>query len=438
MQLSRENLGLEFKRANFYEKCILSLLLSLPFLFLIERTPADFGVSMIVILFLANSINGRIFTWDFPIWIKLCLVYSFSLAILGIFSEKPSHAIIESLIWLRFPLFCAAAVSLFTRFPNFLRMQLLLTAFGSIIMCLILFAELTYNFETWSNVGAFGGRLTWPYGDAVSGNYLAKFCLCILVLASTNYGVELRKKSSGSSFFPSFSHLHGVYLLFVFIFIVLTGERMNTIVLTSACGIAFFLTCLDRPKILLCVGTVLILVFATLVIIQPVIFFKFIYNFGFQVLNFSSTGYWHLWATGIDGFLSNKTLGLGTGNFRHLCEDIVVVVTPLQRCDNHPHNFLIQSFSEGGILGGLLYMSVITSIFLHVYKFKRESDYHKTIWIIPVILFFPFRTNSDLFGQWNNLMLWYSIAQALAISRLPGTLVSDLFRRGTDAYNKQV
>lgn len=407
---------------------MLVIMLSLPLLFLLERTPADAGVSIIVILCLINSFKNSEFKWLSPHWMQLCFIFSVSLALLALFSQKPAHAFVESLIWLRFPLFCAAASNLFRKYPEMLKMQVLLTSICALIMCLILSAELLYNFSTWSYIGAHGGRLTWPYGDAVSGNYFAKFCLCTLVLFTVNYGLELTGKNNREGDFTTKMHIQGAFILTVFLFMILTGERMNSIVLTSVCGAAFFLTCFDKPKILVTAVTLLAVIFGALIAIQPVIFFKFIINFMAQVYNFPSTGYWHLWATGIDGFLGNKLLGLGTSNFRHLCQSIEVVLSPIQRCDNHPHNFLIQSFAEGGLFGGFLYTAVITSIILTLYKSRQESGYHKVLWLIPFILFFPLRTNADLFGQWNNLMLWYSIAQALAISQQPKIVISDLFR----------
>ena len=53
--------------------------------------------------------------------------------------------------------------------------MLLSIGLGMVAMCVILAAEILI-------VGANQGRLSWPYGDLVPGNYLAKACLPAFVV----------------------------------------------------------------------------------------------------------------------------------------------------------------------------------------------------------------------------------------------------------------
>ena len=82
----------------------------------------------------------------------------------------PAYSIGETVAWFRFPLFAMATVFWLGRDNRLLYMMILSTGVGMVVMCGILTAEVLI-------VGPQYGRLSWPYGDLVPGNYLAKVSL---------------------------------------------------------------------------------------------------------------------------------------------------------------------------------------------------------------------------------------------------------------------
>ena len=72
--------------------------------------------------------------------------------------------------------------------------------------------------------GQKGGRLTWPYGDAVPGNYLAKVGLpAFTVMVALAVGAK-----------PRIASFMGVLALLSILISILTGERINFLI--RACG----------------------------------------------------------------------------------------------------------------------------------------------------------------------------------------------------------
>ena len=121
------------------------------------------------------------------------------------------------------------------------------------------------------------------------------------------------------------------------------------------------------------------------------------------------------------------SLGIGPGNYRYLCEEII---KPLQSagasshtmpldldCHNHPHNFYIQLFAETGIIGLIVGSIMFYSIFYHCFK-NRKSKFDCPLtgisYIVPLALFFPLQQFGDFYGQWGNLFLWFSVGFALS------------------------
>ena len=113
-------------------------------------------------------------------------------------------------------------------------------------------------------------------------------------------------------------------------------------------------------------------------------------------------------------------LGIGTGNMRHFCLDIVGD-TPKLQCHPHPHNFYIQLAAETGIIGlifGTIFMwSIIWFCFRTSFK-NRDNVVLATAWVIPFGLFWPITSSADFFGQWNNVFMWSAVALALASTNL--------------------
>ena len=80
-----------------------------PFIYLIERDPADLWLTLICLIFLTRCIKRKDWSWVNQIWFKSAL----ALWIFGLFSAvtgpDPFFSFQQSFVWIRFPLYAAAA-----------------------------------------------------------------------------------------------------------------------------------------------------------------------------------------------------------------------------------------------------------------------------------------------------------------------------------------
>ena len=78
------------------------------------------------------------------------------------------YTVFESIIWIRFPLYAAAAQAWLGKDKDIRIVMFISILFGMLLMCVILLSELLIEPKI---------RLTWPYGDLVPGSYLSKISL---------------------------------------------------------------------------------------------------------------------------------------------------------------------------------------------------------------------------------------------------------------------
>lgn len=405
----------ELRNTDYLTRVIGIIWILLPFLYLIERSPADIGLSLIVLLFIVRSAIRGDWQWMKIRWWQTCFMLAFVAAVSGAASALPLISVFESIAWLRFPLFAVTSAYLLSQYKKTSYLSYVSSCIGIGTMFCILAAEIVVNYDSWSNASmGLGARLYWPYGDPVSGNYLAKFGLaCFLVMIAQVKSLIDCRATTPSSIQSGNLLIASSFILGLFIFTLLSGERMNTLIVLCSGGLAVLLVFRNSIKSLAIIFVAAALVFSVVFLSNPYLYLKFTFAFYEQISNLSSSGYWHLWMTGLDAFASAPALGIGPGNFRYLCNDIPSIISSVQRCDNHPHNFLIQIFGETGILGGLIYAAFYLSLIWHLFSCRHKSVFHSVLFIVPLALFFPLKSNADFFGQWNNLMLWYGMAMAL-------------------------
>lgn len=275
-------------------------------------------------------------------------------------------------------------------------------ALGMILMTGILTLEILI-------VENYTGRMTWPYGDKVPGNYLSKAALpafCVLVAIA----VSNRKPFNGIAALISFITI---------IMSVVTGERINF--LLRACsgmlaGIAW------KPKFSRMAALILLEVSAIFAVflVAPNIGYRFIDKFIYQLPTHQESPYYKVMNGGLESFEQAPVFGIGTGNYRILCPDIMEEKAH-GACHPHPHNYYIQILAETGIVGFLFGCLMIGSILWRAAKISlkgREKVIASIAFIVPLAFFFPLQSTADFFGQWNNIFMWSSIGFVLASGNL--------------------
>jgi O-antigen ligase len=374
-----------------------------PFILLIERSPADIWLTFLALAFVVRAIMRREGDFLRIFWVRAAFVFWAVCLLSAALSKDPAHALGEAAGWIRFPLFAMASAFWLGRDRRLLYAMLIATSFGLLIMCGILTAEIMIE-------GQKNGRLTWPYGDHVPGNYLAKVGLpAFTVMVALAVAVQGRLAA-----------LSGIFALVTMFFSLMTGERINFLI--RACG-GMLAGLVWRPKWRRYAALVAFEILAVVIAFQamPEMSNRFIDSFVNQLPSAGQgSPYYRAMAPGIMAFNEAPVLGIGTGNFYHMCPEIIAGDVGLD-CHPHPHNFYIQMAGETGIVGlvtGTIFLwSIIWACFSSS-RSNRENVVLATSWVIPFGLFWPVASTADFFGQWNNIFMWSAVALALAATNL--------------------
>lgn len=372
-----------------------------PFLYLIERTPADAWLSIMVVGFIAHSARSHEWEWLREGWIKAVGLFWGIALLASALSNNAGYSLGEAVVWIRFPLYAAACMYWIGADRARLHMMFAVMALAASIMTAILIVEV------WRTAG-MAARLSGPYGDLIPGSFLGKAMMPLAIVLC-----------AGAMRFPLFLGLipasgAGGILIFT----LLTGERVNT----ALCGIALVLAALvskrnwGRIAIFAMVGCATL---ATTFIMHPGAQKRYLSE-KTEVTNYFESEYWFSVRPGIVGAIESPVLGIGVGMHRLECQNIgdgPKWLPGKNSCHPHPHQFYVQLAQETGMVGLLAGMLMIGSIIVTAAKGARTSNIlARLAWIPPVLMFLP-QPSADFFGQWNNLFLWFAVGLAMAMSR---------------------
>lgn len=388
-----------------------------PFILLIERSPADVWLTLLSLAFVIRAIIRRDGGFLKVFWVRAGFAFWCVCLLSSGLSADPAYALGEAVAWLRFPLFAMACAFWLARDKRLLYAMLLSTALGLLAMCGILTAELLIE-------GQKGGRLTWPYGDHTPGNYIADvgmpaFVICLAFAVGSD---------------SRLANKFGLIAIFTMVMSIMTGERMSFLVRSCAgmLGALFWKPRWPRYLTLIFVKLSAILV---LFLFHPSSAHRFITRFIEILPTNSNSGYHKVMSAGITVFETSPVLGIGVGNMRNLCSDIVLVDTA-EKCQNHPHNFYIQMAAETGIVGLIIGSIFLFSIVWACFRASRQNKNNivaATLWVVPLLQFMPLTSSHDFFGQWNNIFMWSAVAIALSSVNLSEALHQDQSVRLTGA-----
>jgi len=372
-----------------------------PFILLIERSPADVWLSILALAFVIRSIIKRDGGWLKAFWVRASFLFLAVCMVSSALSVMPAYAFSEGLAWFRFPLFAMATVFWLGTDKRLFYAMLISTALGMMLMTGILTAEMIVE-------GQKGGRLSWPYNDLVSGNYLSKVGLpAFTIMVALAIGAK-----------PRLASIMGGLSFISIIMSVLTGERIN--VLIRACS-GMLAALVWRPNWRRYGILVIVEIFAVLAILlsSPSIQNRYVDKFLAQLPTGSHSPYYRAIMAGPEAAKDSLIVGLGPATFRDLCPEIIGVTEEFT-CHNHPHNFYSQLLTETGIIGlvtgSLMIVSIIWAAFAGWRK-NRDNVVAATAFVVPFGLFFPIQSTADFFGQWNNIFMWSAIALALAAAK---------------------
>jgi O-antigen ligase len=373
-----------------------------PLILLIERSPADLWLSLCGLVFFARCILLKDWGWVKFFWVRACLAFWAVCLLSSAVSVLPAYSLGEAFVWIRFPLFAFASCFWLAKSRQMIIAMMGMTALGMVVMTGILTAEVLI-------VGQQHGRLSWPYGDLVPGNYLTKaglpaFCVLVALAVSGKRPVNA---------------LAALVSFITIILSVITGERINFLIRACAGMLAGLVW---KPKFSRYAALVAIemLAVVTVLFAAPNIGIRFIDHFIKDLPIHEESAYYQVMYGGVVAFETSPILGIGTGNYRIMCPQIMQEKAEAA-CHPHPHNYYIQMLAETGFIGFIFGCIMIGAILWKTGQTSLRGRSHvivATAFIVPLGFFFPTQSTADFFGQWNNIFMWSALALALAAGNI--------------------
>lgn len=377
-----------------------------PFIYLIERDPADLWLTTLSISFLFRCYFKNDWKWTNQNWFKISTIFWLICIVSGMFSPYFLYSTSEAFVWFRFPLYAAAAQVWLAKDKDIRMTMMISLLMGMIIMSFILISEAFLYPKL---------RLTWPYGDLIPGSYLSKtslpiFCvLCASVFYKTNF-------------------IKIIILILALLATLLTGERMSFIILFAGGSLAGLIF---KPKLLnVCMsGAFALIILLSSFVLKPDLYKRYTTDFAqhiplintINIIDTIPNPYWGTWRSGLHQAWEEPILGIGPSALRKNCKNLSKTdlkwLPGRNHCSNHAHNFYIQLLAETGIIGfifGTLMFITIVKTSYESRNFDKNCPLISTSFIVPLIFFFPLQQFGNFFGQWGNLFIWFAIALSIA------------------------
>ena len=329
--------------------------------------------------------------------------------------------------------------------------------FSSTILLLFLIIDLFYQKTTGLDIFGFeslaGGRLTGPFKDEmIPGSVLLYIGFYFVFF----YYYKLINSENYFNSFLSFFLLSGFIVA-----ILITGERINFISSILLLSIIFFLI---KSKSKHFIFTILIIFLSIFIIfkddylnsryssflstLNPSLDTKVFnqdeiddYKKEIDILknkekketgknnlvseminkvNFFDTTWGAHYLTAFEMFKKKPLFGHGIKSFRDKCsQQIINSVNKSKRCSTHPHNLHLEILSETGIIGYLIFLTLILSIFVKSLKiiineklYDKDTNFILFIatFSLLLILIFPIKSSGRFFSTSFGFYFWLNLS----------------------------
>ncbi len=351
----------------------------------------------------------------------------------------------DALIFIRFIIFIISSYVILKSIKNaeFEKFLLLIFVICSLVALDTLFQFYNYSFDIGFGKDIFGrvpeglyGRLSGPFQDLVPGCYLSRlFFICILYVYIKIDQISNRYK------------LLLTFCLSLFISVIFfSGERMAFATLSLGIILCILFSKKIRNILFLAIifSSIFILInlkihphFNNYKIIEKspkheglIItrnldcnnevncsqkIFKLQPRFYDVIKNFNNSAYGEIYLTSFNIWKDNIFFGIGLNNFTAVCNSSKYKKFHKDfGCTTHPHNLYIQALVESGIIGFILFSSLVVLFFLKINNlFLLENKI--ILFSTLLTIFWPIMSTGSLLKNWNMVFISF-ICSVILIS----------------------
>jgi hypothetical protein len=111
-------------------------------------------------------------------------------------------------------------------------------------------------------------------------------------------------------------------------------------------------------------------------------------------------------------FLENKWLGVGTKNFRYICNNEKYKDKYPRGCTTHPHQIYFELLCEQGIIGFLIFLLFFATIFIKNYiTYKNNKNLlHLSTFLFYIVFLIPLLPSGSFFSTFNATLFWLNFS----------------------------
>ena len=379
------------------------LVIALPVLLFCGKVTSDIAMSVVAVLFLLHSARYGDFSWARQRWMQVAMLLTAYMCLRAVITADPTwFKFGYSFSWIRFPV-AASALAYWILPDEKVRKRLFLSLTGALAFIMAdtlfqffhetdIFGHTTFIFQDLH-------RLTGPFSGPRPGITIV-WLIFPVMLGWT------KPQASPSAWWVLMS---AVTVVTVF----LTGERMALLLLLMGTGLCFLT--MPRLRVLLCGGIIVALVMVgVLVQSRPVVLRRQVGQTHAAVAGFAQTSYGLTAQSSIAIFKANPLFGSGVRSFKTECPkpEYGPINDPqllAARCPIHPHNLYLGWLSEYGLVGFVLYFTMV-GFWVRDLFVKRNNWWHVPIMVglvvTLVIRLWPLSAGTSHFSAWSAVPFW--------------------------------
>jgi len=343
-------------------------------------------------------------------WIILLIVLFIYSFINSFFSDQIKSSIISSLSIVKFLLFCLFISTVRLKEKN-IKKLIFFISYILMFVSIDVFIQLIFGKDIFGFEIVQEGRLSGPFGDElIVGAYLTYLSVPIIAY----FFFKLKD-------FKNYEKIYAIlFIPTIFFSVLISGERMNFIILLSCYSLIIFKN-FNLKKLIIFISTVSI-IFSFVIFNNDGLRLKY-HSFYEDIVGFNHSGHGRILSSSFDIWKENKIFGVGLKNYRAKCNinKFDNFTKKKNLCSTHPHNLYFELLTELGLIGILIFLS-----FLFFMIRQTVKNYHNSANEIKslifgsclVILFYlwPLRSSGSFFSSFNGSFFWFNLGVILLLS----------------------
>ena len=398
---------------NIKDSILYFIILLLPLFLILGNGITNSALAIVFIIYIIECFRNKKILFNNTFEFKIFVIFYIYLIFNSFISNNIESSLVRTTGYIKYFIFVLVYLDFFKIYKKYLKVGivwiLIIVLLNFDIIYQSIFGKDIFGYDTRNyarNSGFF-------FDELIAGGYLLG--LSFLSFSLINYNNRIK-----------FSYL---FILLCLLACILSGERSNTIKFL----IIFFLFSLlilnINPKN---IKKYLLIFIISIISISSIVYYKSeqLKIRYFETISFSSNNNLSLvdqYLTSAYGahtlsayfvFKENYLLGVGNKNFRFECNYVEDKVRKVQTeidqsninlpsgCSTHPHQIYNELFSEHGIVGTILLITLILILIINRLKNRNLSKLNIVSLLYLIVVFIPILPAGSFFTTFNSTLFW--------------------------------